>query len=84
MATNNSYSFALMSKKIILAFGGVRPMAVKMSEALPGKNLAPTTVQYWWEQGYIPIKRQPDVSKAARFHGIKIEPADFAFTGEAA
>ncbi len=73
-----------MSKKIIQAFGGVRSMAVKMTEALPGKELAPTTIQYWWEQGYIPPLRQPDVMAAARFHGIEIEMADFAFAGEAA
>ena len=72
-----------MSKKIITRFGGVYPMADKMTRAL-GRRVAPTTIQYWWTQGYIPIRRQPDVIKAAKFHGVQIRTAEFAFTGNAA
>ncbi len=71
-----------MSKKIITRFGGVQSMAEKLTEAL-GKRVAPTTVRYWWEQGYIPIRRQADVAKAAEFHGIKIRTAEFAFVSSA-
>ncbi len=69
-----------MSKKIIQAFGGVHPMAAKMTEALGGP-WPPTTIYYWSQQGYIPIRRQPDVIAAAAFHSILLDLADFAYTG---
>lgn len=70
-----------MSKELIARFGGIEPMAEKLS-AVPGaKRVAPTTVRYWAECGYIPSKRHPEIIKAAQIHGIEIRDADFVNTG---
>ncbi len=64
-----------MSKKIITALGGVQSVAAYL-------GVASTTVYYWWQQNYIPIKRQPEVVAMAKAVEIVIDPADFANTGE--
>lgn len=58
------------SKEIILKFGGVRPLARIL-------GVWPSTVQYWWENEIIPIKRRQEIYDAAVAQGIKIKPKDF-------
>lgn len=61
--------------RVIAKFGGIRPMAEKLST--PDTPVAHTTVQRWKETGFIPAKRQPFVLEKAREHGIPLTPADF-------
>jgi len=66
----------MATANIIQKFGGINPMARKMTEAL-GKAVPPSTVQYWSESGFIPARRQVEVMESARFHSIELAPADF-------
>lgn len=61
--------------RLVSEFGGVRPLADRMSEVL-GKKIAPSTVQYWLEVGYVPQKRVGDVLRTAKAHGKTITQAD--------
>jgi hypothetical protein len=63
------------ARRIIALFGGVRPMARRLSAA--GRRVAPTTVQGWAERGVIPVRRQADVLAAAASAGIALAPGDF-------
>jgi hypothetical protein len=58
------------ANKIIEKFGGVQNMARLLS-------VPPTTVQYWWEEGVIPTRRQSQVMEGAIANGIIIHPEDF-------
>lgn len=64
-----------MSKKIIKSLGGVQAVAAHL-------KVAPTTVYYWKQQNYIPIKRQPEILSLAKNLNIALDPADFVNTGE--
>jgi NAD(P)H-hydrate epimerase len=70
-------------RRIIGLFGGIRPMARKMSQAL-GKRLPATTIQGWSDRGAIPSRRQDEVMAAARVCGIALNFADFFDAPEAA
>ena len=70
------------ARRIIGLFGGIRPMARKMSQAL-GKRLPATTIQGWSDRGAIPSRRQEEVMAAARVCGIALGFADF-FDGPSA
>lgn len=61
--------------RIAEELGGVRSMADRMSEVL-GRKVAPSTVQYWVEVGYVPQKRVGDVLRVAKAHGKTIRQAD--------
>ena len=70
-------------RRIIGLFGGIRPMARKMSQAL-GKRVPATTIQSWSDRGTIPSRRQNEVMAAARVCGIALGFADFFDGPEAA
>jgi hypothetical protein len=53
------------AEKVIELFGGIRPMATKMSVAV-------TTVQGWKKRNVIPANRRNDVIKAAQENNIDI------------
>ena len=57
------------AENIIALFGGIRPMAHKLS-------IPVTTVQGWKKRGVIPEARHTDIMIAAEAHGIVIEPAE--------
>ena len=57
------------AENIIALFGGIRPMAHKLS-------IPVTTVQGWKKRGVIPEARHTDIMIAAESHGIVIEPAE--------
>lgn len=75
--TKLSYKLYAMSEiaRLVSEFGGVRPLADRMTEVL-GKKIAPSTVQYWVEVGYVPQKRVGDVLRVAEAHGKTIRQAD--------
>ncbi|MCH8138352.1 MAG: hypothetical protein IH926_05280 [Proteobacteria bacterium] len=64
------------ARRIIGLFGGIRPMARQMSQAL-GKRVPATTIQGWSDRGAIPSRRQDEVMAAARECGIALGFADF-------
>ena len=70
-------------RRIIGLFGGIRPMARQMSQAL-GRRVPATTIQGWSERGAIPSRRQNEVMAAARVCGIALGFADFFDGPEAA
>ncbi len=70
-------------RRIIGLFGGIRPMARQMSQAL-GRRVPPTTIQGWSDRGAIPSRRQDEVMAAARECGIALGFADFFDRPEAA
>ena len=70
-------------RRIIGLFGGIRPMARRMSVAL-GRRVPATTIQGWSERGAIPSRRQDEVMAAARICGIALGFADFFDGPEAA
>lgn len=72
-----------MSNSVVDKFGGVREMSELLSEHT-GKPVPKTTVQYWRDQGYIPMRRQADVLSCAQANGIELTPADFFPPSEAA
>ena len=59
------------TQRIIARFGGIRPMAGKLTVAV-------STVQGWRERGAIPARHHARVLAAARAHGIGIGPDDLA------
>ncbi|MCZ6745326.1 MAG: hypothetical protein O7D31_11730, partial [Alphaproteobacteria bacterium] len=63
-------------RRIIGLFGGIRPMARQMSQAL-GRRVPATTIQGWSDRGTIPSRRQDEVMAAARECGIALGFADF-------
>ena len=71
------------ARRIIGLFGGIRPMARKMSQAL-GKRVPATTIQGWSDRDAIPSRRQDEVMAAARICGIALGFADFFDGPEAA
>jgi hypothetical protein len=67
---------------IIRKFGGVRPMARILSDALSmgepePKRMSHTTVQSWKNCGYIPLSQWGLVIDAAAEAGVALEPIDF-------
>ena len=76
--TRHTYNRTGMDQasKIIELFGGIRPMARKLSRAL-GRRVPPTTVQGWVQRGIIPANRQGEVLAAAAAEAIALTPADF-------
>jgi len=58
------------AKKIITAFGGINPAARAL-------GLTASTVQGWWERGFIPAPRQAGVLSRARDLGLDITADDF-------
>jgi len=58
------------AKKIITAFGGIN----KAARAL---DLTASTVQGWWERGFIPAPRQAEVLEKAQELGLDIKESDF-------
>jgi len=62
--------------QIIKRFGGIRPMARKLTRAL-GQRVPPTTVQGWAQRGIIPASRQVDVLFAAKAEGLTLGPENF-------
>ena len=71
------------ARRIIGLFGGIRPMARQMSQAL-GRRVPATTIQGWSDRGAIPSRRQDEVMAAARECGIALGFADFFDGPEAA
>ncbi len=78
-----TYNTYMDVRRIIGLFGGIRPMARKMSQAL-GKRVPATTIQGWSDRGAIPSRRQNEVMAAARECGIALGFADFFDGPEAA
>lgn len=68
---------ARMVEAIVERFGGIRPMAAKLS-------IPVTTVQGWKKRGHIPPSRRADLTAAAQQHGIPLSDAelDLATTGD--
>ena len=58
------------AKQVIEKFGGQSALA-----KLLGKRQG--TVQYWARTGMIPSKRQPELLKLAKKHGIELHPREF-------
>lgn len=56
--------------KIILKFGGVRPLARQL-------GLPPTTVSSWKERGSIPDSKKAIVLEGAISAGFSLSPSDF-------
>jgi uroporphyrinogen-III synthase len=63
------------AQTVILAFGGIRPMAHKLGVAV-------STVQGWKERGVIPANRHGQVRAAAAANGIDLDEAAFAQPGK--
>lgn len=61
--------------RIAEELGGVRSMADRMTEVL-GRKVAPSTVQYWVEVGYVPQKRVGDVLRTAQAAGKTVRQQD--------
>lgn len=61
------------TERIIEAFGGIRPMAAKLTVPV-------TTVQGWKRRNAIPEQRHADIQAAAKTHGITLDPAELART----
>jgi len=61
------------TERIIEAFGGIRPMAAKLTVPV-------TTVQGWKRRNAIPEQRHADIQAAAKTHGIALDPAELART----
>ncbi len=61
------------TERVIEAFGGIRPMAAKLTVPV-------TTVQGWKRRNAIPEQRHADILAAARTHGIALDPAELART----
>jgi len=59
-----------IAQKIISKFGGVRPMSRLL-------HIPPTTIQYWWETGSIPTRRQQHILNSGLKNNIQILPEDF-------
>lgn len=55
---------------IIRRFGG-------LSAAAAALEVPVSTVQGWWERGYIPARRQQQVLRAAKQRGLEVLPQDF-------
>ena len=55
---------AAATTRLIEAFGGLRPMAKRLSVPV-------TTVQYWKRAGHIPMSRHADVLAAAKANNLK-------------
>jgi hypothetical protein len=62
---------AEITERIIDSFGGIRPMATKLSAPV-------TTVQGWKKRGIIPQARHADILAAAGREGIALDPAELA------
>lgn len=56
--------------RIVVAFGGVRPMARKLGRPS-------STVSGWIGRGTIPDAAKAEVLAAARLHGLSLSAADF-------
>jgi hypothetical protein len=56
---------AAATARLIEAFGGLRPMAKRLSVPV-------TTVQYWKRAGHIPTSRHADVFAAAKANNLKV------------
>ncbi|MGO4125671.1 uroporphyrinogen-III synthase [Inquilinus sp. YAF38] len=61
------------TERVIEAFGGIRPMAAKLTVPV-------TTVQGWKRRNAIPEQRHADILAAAKTHGIALDPAELART----
>ena len=61
--------------RVIGAFGGIRPMASKLSVPV-------STVQGWKERGVIPESRHQEIRAAAATHGLALDEADLAASAE--
>jgi hypothetical protein len=57
------------AQRVIVRFGGIRPMAAKL-------GLAVSTVQGWKERGVIPTVRHEHILAAAREHGVELDAAE--------
>ena len=64
---------AAATERIIERFGGIRPMAAKLSTPV-------TTVQGWKKRGIIPQSRHADILAAAERESIAIDAAELAGT----
>ncbi|MDB5396572.1 MAG: hypothetical protein JWM91_4078 [Rhodospirillales bacterium] len=64
---------AEITGRVIDSFGGIRPMATKLSVPV-------TTVQGWKKRGIIPQGRHADILAAANREGIALDPAELAAT----
>ncbi len=73
LKANSSYIYRMDTNRTIFdKFGGVRPMAVALSEP-------PSTVQSWKNVGRIPAGRQPDVLARAVELGLDVTLKDVVF-----
>jgi len=61
--------------RVIGAFGGIRPMASKLSVPV-------STVQGWKERGVIPESRHQEIRAAAATYGLALDEADLAASAE--
>lgn len=64
---------ATPTERIIEQFGGIRPMAAKLT-------IPVTTVQGWKRRNAIPEQRHGDILAAARQWGIAVDPVELART----
>jgi hypothetical protein len=64
---------AEITNRIIDSFGGIRPMATKLS-------IPVTTVQGWKKRGIIPQARHADILATASRESIALDPAELAAT----
>lgn len=62
------------AEQIIALFGGIRPMAGKLS-------IPVTTVQGWKKRGHIPLNRHESITAGAASLGLALEPALLAQAG---
>lgn len=68
--TLRAYEGRMSARKVITAFGGIRPTAEKLGH----KNH--TTVQGWWERDVIPARHQSIVLREAKRLRIPIKADD--------
>lgn len=69
---------ASAAETVIARFGGIS----KLADALGHKHV--TTVQGWKDRRFIPVRRWPEVLKAARDQGIPLTRDDLIDGDEAA
>lgn len=65
------YSIHMTARKIIALFGGIRPMAKVLG------HRSHTTVQWWWDNESLPLKRRPEIIAAARAKRFRLKKSDF-------
>lgn len=73
----------MTAEMIIARFGGIRPLAKKLTEFL-GEEVRHSTVQGWKLRNNIPSRRQQQLLDLAPRCDVKLRPEDFFEGAQAA